>query len=235
MTRKSPLERLAPEKPAKVKKTKDVREHLTPDELKAFFRFFPKTSFWYPYFYIQYYYGCRLSEPALIQDVDVDFKKKLITIRRMKKTQDEDGYRVHIYAADANVLECIEVAQRWKAHKKISDNPFVFAANTQRNAAEVGAERTSRLRNQDGWQAVSRFTAHRMLQRVTTEIKLPAKLRQSHALRHTRAALLLASGMAEEEAMKFLGHNTLKMTQRYRGLVTLSAKDERELREMGLV
>ena len=40
----------------------------------------------------------------------------------------------------------------------------------------------------------------------------------SHVLRHTRATLLLASGVAEEQVQYLLGHSNVQMTRRYLGV-----------------
>lgn len=246
--RKSPLEQPVPAKLEKLEKVNQLkrrgyfagqeivdatRQHLEPNELKEFFKFLPPTSFWYPYFFIQYFYGCRLSEPALILDEDVSFKKKMIVIRRLKKAQEREGYREHVYAADQRILDCVTVALRWKEHKHIEENPFLFASS--RRTKVVGAERLSQLRNLDGWQAVSRFTAHRMFQRIATHLKLPENLRHSHVLRHTRATLMLAAGASPEQVQFLLGHSSLKMTMRYIGVAdSMRSKLNADVLKMGL-
>jgi integrase len=149
----------------------------------------------------------------LILDKDVHVKKGVIVIRRLKKAQEKDGYREYVYSADKRVLDCVDVAKRWKTHKHIEKNPFLFASN--RKLKTVGAERLSQLRSLNGWQAVSRFTAHRMFQRVTTSLRFAVELRQSHVLRHTRAVMMLAAGAPPEQVQKLLGHATLRMTARY--------------------
>ncbi len=191
------------------------RQHLEPDELRAFFKFLPPTSFWYPYFYIQYFYGCRLSEPALILDEDVSFKKKQIIIRRLKKAQEENGFRENVYALDPRVLEVVKTATAWKEHKKVTENPFLFASNRRRETEEVGAERLSQLRNISGWQSVSRFTAHRVFCNIAKAVKIPETFHPSAVLRHTRAIVLLSSGASVTETMHILGHSSMKMTMRY--------------------
>ncbi len=222
--RKSPLEqpKLRVSKPRgffDVDISNENRQHFEPSELVTFFQALPVTSFWHPYFFIQYFYGCRLSEPALIQDAeDVNFKKKTILIRRLKKAQEKDGFREIVYPADPRVLECVRAAQRWKEAKQIESNPFLFASGRRRTTKEVGAERLSQLRNEGGWQAVSRFTAHRMFQKIARNVKLPENLRHSHVLRHTRAPLMLALGAAPEQVQDVLGHSSSKMTQRYTGI-----------------
>jgi integrase len=193
-----------------------TRMHLEPSELQRFFAYMPVTSFWYPYFFIQYFYGCRLSEPALLLDEDISLDKQQIVIRRLKKVSEAAGYKEHVYPMDPRVLECVKTAQRWKVHREQGDNPFLFPS--QRRRAKTGAERLSQLRNIDGWQAVSRFTAHRVFKQISKALKLPDNLQHSHVLRHTRATLLLASGVAEEQVQYLLGHSNVQMTRRYLGV-----------------
>jgi len=196
---------------------KKDRQHLEPAELRAFFKCIPTASFWRPYFYIQYFYGCRLSEPALILDEDISLEKgrEQIVIRRLKKDKEENGFREHVYALDPRVIATVAAATEFKIKKRTTENPFLFASNRQRSSDEVGAERLSQLRNIDGWQSVSRFTSHRMFCRIAQEAHIPEDLQQAVVLRHTRAVVLLSSGESVEETMHVLGHSSMKMTMRY--------------------
>ncbi len=221
-TRRSPIDVLKRAGAGKSRKPKGAfdlvsgkRQYLEPQELVSFFKLMPPTSYWFPYFYIEYFYGCRLSEPALITDDDVNMKKRQITIRRLKKDSEKDGYREHTYEMDERIIACVKTAQRWKEVKGFEENPFLFASNRQRTSGEVGAERLSQLRNSDGWQAVSRFTAHRMFQKVAEAIKLSKELQHSQVLRHTRAVILLAAGAPIEKVTFLLEHSSFKMTERY--------------------
>lgn len=211
------------------------RKHLEPDELQRFFKTIPPTSFWHPYFYIQYIYGCRLSEPALILDEDVSFTDKQIIIKRLKKNQEkvEGGYKEHVYSADERVLNAVRIAQRWKQHNKEEENPFLFPAKKRTKAP--GAERLSQLRHLDGYGAISRFTASRVFTEVAVRAKLPERLQHSHVLRHTRATLLLASGVPPQQVQFLLGHNNLKMTERYLGIAeSMRTKISTDLLQQGL-
>lgn len=211
------------------------RQHFEPAELMAFFKAIPRHSFWYPYFFLQYFYGCRLSEPALILVEDVSFKKKQIIIKRLKKAQEAEGYRETVYAADQRVLSMVQSVLDWKEKKHYEENPFLFASNRKRESDDVGAERLSQLRNLDGWQAVSRFTAHRMFQRIARSIKMPENLCHSHVLRHTRAVIMMAAGASVDQVQYTLGHSSLKMTQRYVSIAeNLKGKLPAELETMGL-
>ncbi len=222
----------------------ESRDFLEPDEVQAFFKVLPVTSFWYAYYFIEYFFGCRLSEPALILDDDCNVKKKQITIKRLKRAKEKDGYREHLYKdLDDRVLKCIDTALRWKKVKKNEENPFVFASSRNRKDKEVGAERLSQLRNHEGHQAVSRFTAHRMFRRIAQQIKLPEHLQHSHVFRSTRAVLMLAEalqkGPVDDESLQrvstLLGHTDVKATQKYLKIAqSMKAKFDPEFFKMGL-
>ncbi len=215
ITRRSPLKTQVPERrPAATPKTAS-RIYWEPEELRAFFRTMPDTSFWYQYFFIEYYFGCRLSEPALILESDYHAKKGLITLKRLKKVKEEGGFRAHTYRVDARVRRAIEIAIRWKSELDLTENPFLFPSPRKRASEDVGAERLSQLRNMDGAQAVSRFTTHRMFAARCKEAKIPKQLCHSHVLRHTRATMLLASGSSVEAVQNVLSHSTPKMTASY--------------------
>jgi integrase len=204
-----------------------VRQYLLPSELRAFFKALPETSLWYAYFYIQYRFGCSLSEPALILDEDIHAEcdkkcrgcgQKKVIIRRLKKAHVDRGFDEYVYALDPRVLKCVRVVQAWKRQQGIEGNPFLFASQRRRTEEQIGAERLSQLRNLDGWQAISRFTAHRVFQGVAKSVKILDHLCQSQTLRHTRAAVLLACGVLPDQVQYLLGHNSMKMTQRYQGV-----------------
>lgn len=207
----------------------EQRQYLEPDELKRFFAVMPKTSFWYAYFYIQYVYGCRISEVALLRESDVNFKKRQILVRRLKRMHEKEGFREVVYATDAKVLECVRVALRWKVQKKIPSsnahrvggtdvvegNPFLFATDRRRALNALGTERLAKLRTSDGWQAVSRMSTHRMFRHVAETAGLPKNLQDSHVLRHSRAIMMLVGGISKEKVNEMLGHSSMKMTERY--------------------
>ena len=215
------------------------RQHLEPDELKAFFKAIPKTSFWYPYFF----YGCRLSEPALILDGDVSFEKKLIVIKRLKKTREADGYKRYVYSADPRILKVVKTALALKMEHVGEDNagrvmlnPFLFPSTRRLPQAEIGAEHLSQLRNLDGFQAVSRFTANRQFRKIAREANIPGRVTvYPHVLRHTRATMLLAAGAAPEQVQFLMGHNSLKLTLRFMGTaLAMRGRLSRSVIDMGL-
>lgn len=219
LRRKSPLEKEQPKSRVKRRSALAVldpdepRPFLQPEDVRRFFSVLAPQGFWHAYFYIQFFYGCRLSEPALVLDEDVNRKKNSITIKRLKKSG-ETGYIEHVYATNKQIVDCVEAAQSHKRKKKIENNPFLFAS-VRTLRSEGGVERLSHLRKLDGWQAVSRFTTHRMFLKVAAQLKLPEQLRYSECLRHTRAILLLAEGSTPDRVKNLMGHSSLGMTLRY--------------------
>lgn len=218
--RKSPLEDAT--RPAGLGKP---RSYLTPEELRAFFlairqdSFFPTStvdrSFWYSYFLLQYRFGCRLSEPALIRNSDINPISATITIRRLKKEKEPNGYREHVCVLDARACSAVAATEAWKRLGGYADNPFLFAARRRRSSELVGDERLSKLRDLDGWQSVSRFTTYRTFCRLATAAKIPHELQQAGVLRHTRAVVLLSLGVSIEETKLRLGHSATRITKKY--------------------
>lgn len=65
------------------------RHHLEPDELKRLFNVFKtrSNSFWYPFYYIMYHFGCRVSEVRMIKREAIELTRRDIVIYRLKKRQ----------------------------------------------------------------------------------------------------------------------------------------------------
>jgi integrase len=201
------------------------RNYLKPEELRAFFlairqdSFFPTSMvdrpFWYAYFLLQYRFGCRLSEPALIRNSDIDKLAGTISIRRLKKEKEPNGYREHKCGLDFHALRVVTAVEEWKRGGGYEDNPFLFAARRRRDSQHIGDERLSKLRDLDGWQSVSRFTTYRTFCRLATAAKIPHELQQAGVLRHTRSVVLLAQGHTVEEVRQILGHSATRITKKY--------------------
>ena len=261
MKRRSPLEQPHVSDLARVARANEAlteRQYLEPEELLRLFRVLSTKpysspfaqedttaigavgdtrvgSFWYAYFFLQYHYGCRLSEPALILEEDVSVKKKLIVIRRLKKSTEAEGFLEVAYPASERVLRCVSAVRAWKRARSLSDNPFLFATFRRREGSEVGAERLSKLRSLDGWQAVSRFTTHRVFLSISRLSRLPDGLRNSYALRHTRAVMLLADGQDPREIQKALSYFSVKQVERYARVAQGVSARLRQVREAGLL
>lgn len=215
------------------------REHLEPDEVKRLFDVLKPDPYWFGYFRLQYFFGCRISEIALILKEDVSAEDKGIIIRRLKKrrfplvpyvddkgrkrrkmdktAEPGPGFKEHVYTLTPHLQQVVEgvlnVAPR--------ENPWLFG--TRGSAAyrtSTPADRLGQLRNlktNDGklWRAVSRETASGAFTLAAEAASLPERLRHSHTLRHTRATLMLAAGAKPEDVKELLGHASLDITYTY--------------------
>jgi len=220
------------------------RKHLEPPEVQRLFtilrepavedgeRVFTFGPFWHGYFAVQYYFGCRVSEVALLLKEDVSFKTNEILIRRLKKRQfqkkgDEvkkvgDGYLECVYGMTPQLAGAVKDAL--DAHENLGispKNPWVFGSSSAKGLG-AGDDRMMVIRRTevDGqtYRAVSRDTADTRFRQAATCARLPAHLRHTHTLRHTRATLALAEGMAEEDVKFLLGHGRIETTRRYLGV-----------------
>jgi len=198
------------------------RKHLEPAEVERLFatltrptRHVERATFWHAYFSAQYYYGCRISEVALILKEDVDKRSQRILLRRLKKRANKDagGYQEKVYAVPKPLLRLL-LAQ---AAQTPDDNPWLFPSPRTARRAE-GAERLSQLRRVGDYAAISRWAAEQRFVHVAAAARIPERLRHSHVLRHTRATLLLAEGAPEEDVRELLGHSSLSVTRRYLGI-----------------
>lgn len=217
------------------------REHLEPEELKRFFETLPaalgtRAAFWNAYFRLQYYFGCRISEPAVIFREDVSLSTKQIIVRRLKKRQfgsklveeggkkrrvkDEtnkvgDGYAEKVYSMPPALVKLLTEHMKATDEGKTKGNPWLFPSPRKPRAA---SNRLSLMRRVDEHTAVSRHTAEGAFVEAATAAQLPEGLRHSHVLRHTRATLMLAEGAREEDVKELLGHSSIATTRRYLGL-----------------
>lgn len=229
-----------------------ARAHLEPPELERLFAALQPDPFWCPYFAIQYFYGCRVSEVALIFENEVSLSKKRIIIKRLKKGQRAKradwiekrfpvGIAPNTYVLPAHLAADVERVLAWKkaAPGRVPQNPFLFPSN--RAATERGVDdRLAFLRTAAGkdgrpYQAVSRSTAHRRFVEACDKAEIPANLSHSHVLRHTRATLLYASEATAAQVQHLLGHSSEKITATYlHAAKTLRDRYDEELLERGL-
>lgn len=217
------------------------RNHLEPDEVRAFFKALEHDPYWYGYFRLQFYFGCRVSEPALILKEDVSFEEKQIIIRRLKKTRypfitvvDENGKKrkkldksvaptggfvEKVYGLPPQMLEAIRAVMRVAP----KENPWLFGSRTHQKMKELSTSENSRLaairrtHDADGrlWRAVGRKAAMERFILAAKEAGIPVKFQHSHIFRHTRATLLLASGANEWDVCRLLEHSSINITRRY--------------------
>lgn len=220
------------------------RKHLEPMEVRRLFavlkeplvedgdRRFTFGPFWFGYFALQYYFGCRVSEIALLLKEDVSFKTREILIRRLKKRQWEksdgekkkigDGFTESVYGMTDALVEAVQGVIG--AHETLGispKNPWLFGSASAK-ALGAGNDRLMLIRRTevDGtvFRAVSRDTADTRFRQAATCARLPAHLRHTHTLRHTRATLALAEGIPEEDVRFLLGHARIETTRRYLGV-----------------
>lgn len=234
----------------------ETRKHLEPEELVRFFQVLkdPKKAsyfgdFWYAYFRIQYYFGCRVSEVAVILKEDISFKENMILIRRLKKRRkrkDENGealeegtgYSENVYGFPEVLQHLAKKAIHSNKVKGIPmENPWLFASKVTGRVPTGESDRMAQIRRipcptGGFWRAVSRDNADEHFRTAAKIAKIPERLRHSHVLRHTRATLMLAEGAPEEDVRFLLGHSSLDTTRKYLGLaktLRLRRQDSAEL------
>lgn len=214
------------------------REHLEPDEVKRLFEVLKPDPYWFGYFRLQYYFGCRISEIALLLKEDVSFKDNGIIIRRLKKRRfplvpfvDEKGrkrrrmdktaepgagFREHVYSLTPHLHEVVDGVLKVAP----KENPWLFGSRgSAASRRATPKDRLGQLRRVEDegrtWRAVSRDTAHTAFVTAATVAEVPDRLRHSHVLRHTRATLMLAAGAKPEDVKELLGHASLDITYTY--------------------
>lgn len=193
------------------------RKHLEPHELRAFFSQVNDDPFWRPFFFLQYYFGCRVSEPALILREDISFKDDLVLIRRLKKRDTETGYSESVYGLTPELKRAIKQVVAWTRERGLTGNPWLFPS--PRKTYRQPKERLGQIRRLDsGYSAISRMSAHKAFVRFATAAGIPPDLCHSHVLRHTRATLMLAQGKRPEAVQFLLGHNNIATTMKYLGV-----------------
>lgn len=194
------------------------RKHLEPPELKALFVELEKDPFFYCYYGIAFFFGCRMSEPALIlRKEDVSFKDDLIIIRRLKKRNTEAGYQECVYGLTPGLKKLVRTAVQCSKERGLLQNPWLFPSPTK--TFRTPKERTGQLRRlESGYSAISRMSAHKAFKKAAQAAGIPENLCHSHTLRHTRATLMLAQGKKPEAVQFLLGHNNIATTMGYIGV-----------------
>jgi integrase len=213
------------------------RKHLEPDEVKRFFSVLKPDPFWFGYFRLQYYFGCRISEIALILKEDVSFGDNGIIIRRLKKRRfpviaylDDNGKRrtrldkeaepgagfiENVYSLNPHLRGVIEDVMQVSPPK----NPWLFGSDNAKKlrASDDRLVQLRRVKDENGkqYRAVSRDTAHTKFVKAAHAAQIPSRLQHSHVLRHTRATLMLAAGAPPQDVKELLGHASIDVTYGY--------------------
>ncbi|MDX2480726.1 MAG: site-specific integrase [Desulfuromusa sp.] len=139
------------------------------------------------------------------------------------------GFKRFIYTIDDNMMKVLEKIYRYNEEKGLSDNNFLFPALKKRRAGP-NAARMVAIGRLGGDNAISRTTAWRAFKEACEKSDIPTNLRNDHVLRHTRATLMLADGVPEEQVQYLLGHENISTTRGYLGLAnSLRAKYQVEM------
>lgn len=198
------------------------REHLEPEELAALWKALAPDPFWLGYFRLQYHFGCRSSEIAIVLKEDVALPRKgagSVVIRRLKKRDVEEGFHEHHYDLSERLTEVLRAVPALVPKK----NPWFFGSRYKAREKHVDAPTNTGLRmatiriTDGGWRSVSRSTVEKAFKEACLEAKVPAHLSHTHVLRHTRGTLLFAQGAQMSDVQYLLGHANPKTTQVYVG------------------
>lgn len=187
-----------------------TRNYLEPAELKALFKApsLAADEFWTGYFKVQYQYGCRVSEVALLRKTDVAWADKKITIRRLS-----EKWQPVVYTLPDRLADVLHTVQEFVPEA----NPWLFGSNRKprERKPSAGDKMANARRVDEGWTAVSRSTADLVFRRAATEAGLSRELAHTQVLRHTRAVNLLAAGTREADVKALLGHGDVSTTRSY--------------------
>jgi site-specific recombinase XerD len=108
-------------------------------------------------------------------------------------------------------------------------NAFMFPALRKRKATKESA-RMVRIGRIQGDHSISRTQCYNAFREACKLAEIPENLRKDHVLRHTRATLLLAEGVPEEQVQHLLGHEDISTTRGYLGMANaLRAKFQTSL------
>lgn len=228
-----------------------TRRHLEPPELQALFEQLRGDGFWGPYFSLQYFFGCRVSEVALVFDAEVSIDQQKIIIKRLKKGRNAKrpdwveeryppGVMPQTYTLPPTLASEVETVRLHNVLHGMKDNPFLFPSRFSGTSRPQGLERLSYLRMAQGtdgrfYRAIGRTQAHRRFKKAADAAELPDNLRHTHVLRHTRATLLYASDASAAQVQHLLGHSSEKTTQTYlHAAKSMRDKYDEELLQLGL-
>lgn len=196
------------------------REHLEPEELSALWKALRPDPFWFGYFRLQYHFGCRSSEVAILLKEDVDFKTGTIVIRRLKKRDVETGFHEHPYEMPEKLTTILKAVTPLveKANPWFFGSPYKATKRAHAKSEKNTGRRMATIRITDGgWRAVSRSSAENAFKAACVLAKIPPNLSHTHVLRHTRGTLLFAQGAQLADVQYLLGHSDPKTTQIYVG------------------
>jgi len=127
------------------------------------------------------------------------------------------GYKRFLYKIDDQLMGVLDKIRIYHETKDLISNRFLFPAMRKRKEGPNAARmvKIGRLR---GDNCISRTVCWRAFKEACEAAGTPESLRHDHVLRHSRATLLLADGVPEEQVMYTLGHESVLTTRRYLGL-----------------
>lgn len=208
-----------------------TRQHLEPPELQRLFDVLDEDPFWGPYFRLQYFFGCRVSEIAILFENEVSITRRKIIIKRLKKGKNATrpkwveeryppGMLPKTYTLPEVLVPELQSVFEWKQEMGLGGNPFLFPSKRRGNPRP--ASRLSYLRLAKGpdgtfYRSVDGSNAHRHFKDACEEADIPDMpgLRRTHVLRHTRATLLYANEASAPQVQHLLGHSSEKITATY--------------------
>lgn len=149
-------------------------------------------------------------------------------IARISKHAKKDGYNLKIrngskgfkrflYKIDDQLMGVLDKIRVYHETKNLIHNRFLFPAMRKRKEAD-GSARMVKIGRLRGDHAISRTVCWRAFKDACEMAGTPESLRNDHCLRHSRATLLLADGVPEEQVQYLLGHENIATTRRYLGL-----------------
>ena len=139
------------------------------------------------------------------------------------------GFKRFLYTIDDNLMKVLERVNKHNIENSQIENNFLFPALRKRRAGS-NAARMVAIGRLGGDHSISRTMAWKEFKKSCEKSEIPSKLRHDHVLRHTRATLLLADGVPEEQVQYLLGHENIATTRGYLGLAnSLRAKYQTEL------
>lgn len=154
-------------------------EYLTRDEIYLFFLSSRQEPFWHSYFYIQYFYGLRLSDPASIRKEDIDFEHNEILITRGGTTPS-----ITVYPLIDEIRREIVRVSVYLVSKGTTDGTYLFPC--AKNSPETD-------------EPISRSTAHHSFEAIWSRSGLPKALAYSDILRESRRKHLEEDRLEQSE------------------------------------
>lgn len=172
----------------KVREKESTRPpYLTRDEVDMFFLSARRDPFWHSYFFIQYFYGLRLSDPAHIRKDDIDFDNREIFISRGGIVPSTTVYPL----VEEIKKEIIRVSVHL-VRQGTTDGTYLFPC--AKNPTEVD-------------QPISRFTANSSFDDIWKTAMLPEELSYSDVLRISRRKHLEEEGVPSSMVSYLLDGN----------------------------